>query len=161
MGGWGGWGRGRRPGAAGGPGAGRAQGEWIRPGCDTACRDAHLAVLDHEASKDDPPVGDALSHHGLGGSHHNVLHHLGRTGGRWGVGLRRCSLVPRSSGRRWCPAHIGMTRCITWQQLAAGRQVQAWRKPLRSPACTITQPAPQELQRPPQEKSRPATHTYP
>jgi len=37
---------------------------------------AYLAVLDHEASKEDPPVGAAFSHQGISCALHYLLHHL-------------------------------------------------------------------------------------
>ena len=36
----------------------------------------YLAVLDHEAGKEDPPVGAPLSHQGVSSALHYLLHHL-------------------------------------------------------------------------------------
>jgi len=50
---------------------------------------AYLAVLDHEASKEDPPVGAAFSHQGISCALHYLLHHLFlyHWGNSWGGGV--------------------------------------------------------------------------
>ena len=76
----------------------------------------HLAIFDHEASKQDTPVGATLSHQGISSALHYLLHHLllNLGGDRWGRGvsphapsvgpcvpLSDCLVILHAIARQW------------------------------------------------------------